>query len=583
MTDGPRAGGVRALGAGLRARRVLWSRRLAAELALGRGRALGILAVAVLVGGSVFLVGLSGGAYVVLRGAPELVRTGTSIVLLGLSAALVLSSLGHAAQAFFSAKDLWLWDSTPAPPWARFTDRLVETGAAALPTTLALGIVGLSGIAAGAGLGPGGVLRGVVAVLLIGLIPLAIGVLLAHLGGAVLPAGKLRRVSLLVLGVAVAAVLVWFRRARVEKALSPEGAAEVLASARSVKELGPASLPSSLGASFVVDGSAGGLLGLLGWVALALTVAFLSHLLLSRRARDLAVDESPIGILRGSVRERALKLLVRPVAPALRPMVEKDLLAFVRDPAQWGQVVLLLGVGALYIVNADALREGFKQMPEIGAAILPAMHTGLVTFIAGGLAVRFAFPQMGLEGPAVWIVDGSPMPPRGVLHAKWLASVPVVAFYPSAVGVLGGAVLDLHPALWLLTTATCAVVSLGVTAFAVGRGALKPLFDATSLSEMAMGPGALSTMMLAVLLAAAASLGALCAGVAVVAGTRDALSPTLALVVATLCCALPASAAVLAGQRALAAGARAFARRREDEAERAWFAGQTSGPVAVDD
>lgn len=566
--------GLRALRAGMRARRILLRRRLVAEIEQGRGRALGILAVGVVVGIAVFAIAFAAGLYVVWKGAPELVRSGTSAVLLGLSAALVLSSLGHAAQAFFSARDLWLWDSTPAPSWARFADRLVETAMAALPMMIGLGVLGLTGAVLGAGLGAAAALRASVAVVLVAFLPLSAGVVLAHAGGAVLPAGKLRRASLLVLGALVAAGLVWFRQARVEKVLSPEGAAEVLASARQVKELGPASLPSSLGASFVVDASPSGLLGLVGWVAAALALAFISHVLLARRARDLAVDEAPVGILRGSFREKLLKLVVRPLSPALRPMVEKDLLAFARDPAQWGQVVLLLGVGALYLVNAGALREGFKQMPEIGAAILPSMHTGLVTFIAGGLAARFAFPQVGLEGPAVWIVDGSPMATHQIMLAKWIAALPVVVLYPSAVAGVGGAVLELRPALWLLTTALCAAVSLGVAAFAVGRGAQKPLFDATSLSELAMGPGALSTMMLSVALAGFASFGALIAGIAVIAAGRGGVPVPFALAIAVGGCALPTAAAFVIGRRALAAGARAFVRRREDDAARAFLGGE---------
>src|SRR5688500_12796659 len=104
----------------MRVRRALLGRRLAAELAQGATRALAIGGIGLGVAGAIFCLGMGLGFFVVWRGAPELVRTMASGVLLGLSAALVLSSLGHAAQSFFSAKDLWLWDSTPVPPWARF-------------------------------------------------------------------------------------------------------------------------------------------------------------------------------------------------------------------------------------------------------------------------------------------------------------------------------------------------------------------------------------------------------------------------------------------------------------------------------
>ncbi|MBI1948342.1 MAG: hypothetical protein HYS27_21825 [Deltaproteobacteria bacterium] len=572
--------GWRALVAGTRARRTLLRRRLTAELQHGLGRIAGFLAIGLGAALLVFGAAFAGGRFVVWQDVPEVLRSGTSAALLGLSGALVMSSLGHAAQAFFGARDLWFWDCTPVPPWARFLDRTVETAVAALPNALALGGIALVGLMLGGQLGALAALRALVAVALVALVPLALGIALAHVGGAFLPAGKLRRVSLVVLGVGVAALLVWFRRARVEKMLSPQGAAELLAGARNVGDIGPRALPSSVGSDFVLDGSLVSLAALLAWGLGALTVAYLVHRLLSRRARDLAVDESPVGLLRGSLRDRALKAALRPLPPVLRPMVEKDLLAFVRDPGQWGQLVLLLGVGVLYLVNADALRQGFDAWPAVGAWVLPSMHTGLVCFIAAGLGARFAFPQVGLEGPAVWIVDGAPLSPRTLMTAKWIAAVPVVAIYPALVAAVGGVVLRLDPFLWTLTTLACAIIAGGIAAFGVGRGARNPLFDATSLSDLAVAPGALSTMLAAVALAFLGSVGAMVAGGALVAARFFDLPVALAGLIGVAAVGVPAALTAATGRRALFDGALAFERRRDDLATRQTLLER--GPLLVD-
>lgn len=572
--------GRRALAAGLRARAALLWRRLAAERQQGLGRVLGFVAIGLGTGGLIFGASFAGGRFILLRDVPEVLRTGTSAALLGLSVALVMSSLGHAAQAFFGARDLWFWDSTPAPPWARFLDRTVETAVAALPNVLALGGLALVGLVLGGGLGIAGALRALVAMGLVAVVPLSLGLTLAHVGGALLPAGKLRRVSLLVLGVGVAALLVWFRRARVEKMLTPKGAAELLDGARSAGQLGHEALPSSVGTAFVVDGSLGALAVLLAWAGTALVLAYVFHRLLSRRARDLAADDSPMGLQPGSLRDRALRAVLRPLPTHLRPMVEKDLLAFVRDPGQWGQLVLLLGVGVLYLVNADALRQGFAQWPAVGDWVLPSMHTGLVCFIAAGLGARFAFPQLGLEGPAVWIVDGSPMSPGALMTAKWIGALPVVAAVPTAIAALGGVVLQLSPFLWTLTTLACAAVSAAIAAFGVGRGAHKPLFDATSLSELAVAPGALSTMLIAVVLAFVASVGAMLGGAAMTAARWAGVPMALGAVAALVALGVPVALCVLLGRRALQEGALAFERRRDDAATLGSL--QERLPLAVD-
>lgn len=572
--------GRRALAAGLRTRAALLRRRLAAERAQGLGRVLGFLAIGASTGGLIFVAAFAGGRFILLRDVPEVLRTGTSAALLGLSVALVMSSLGHAAQAFFGARDLWFWDSTPAPPWARFLDRTVETAVAALPNVLALGGLAMVGLVLGGGLGIPGALRALVAMGLVAMVPLSLGIMLAHLGGALLPAGKLRRVSLLVLGVGVAALLVWFRRARVEKMLTPQGAAELLDGARSAGQLGHEALPSSIGTAFVVDGTLGALAVLMAWAGTALVLAYVFHRLLSQRARDLAADESPMGLQPGSLRDRTLRAVLRPLPPGLRPMVEKDLLAFVRDPGQWGQLVLLLGVGVLYLVNADALRQGFAQWPAVGAWVLPSMHTGLVCFIAAGLGARFAFPQLGLEGPAVWIVDGSPMSPGALMTAKWIGALPVVAVVPTLIAVLGGMVLQLSPFLWSLTTLACGVVSAAIAAYGVGRGAHKPLFDATSLSELAVAPGALSTMLTAVVLAFVASVGAMMAGAAMSAARWADAPVALGGVAALVALGIPVALSAYMGRRALQEGALAFERRRDDAATRESL--QERVPLAVD-
>jgi ABC-2 type transport system permease protein len=509
-------------------------------------------------------IAFAGGVYVRFKQAPELLSSGTAAALTGLVAALVFSSLGHAAQAFFTAKDLWLWDSAPTGPGPRFVDRLTETAVAALPAAVAVGALGLVGWTLGGGLGAVGALRACVAMAVVAPLPLAAGVVFAHVGGAVLPAGRLRRASLLVLGVGVAAALVWFRRARVERLLTEEGAHELLRSARDAGAVGPSWSPARRLASFVVDGDVAGLFVGLAVTSSALLVAFVAHRALYDRARKLAVDESPTGVLQGSFSAVLLRLVVRPLPADLRPMVQKDLLAFVRDPGQWGQVVLLVGVGVLYVVNASALGDGLRVLGAFGGVVLAAMHTGIVAFIAGGLAVRFAFPQVGLEGPAVWIVDGAPLPAGRLLRAKFVSSLPVVVFFPVVLAAIGGAVLGLPVASWVWSTALLMAVAMAIAASATFRGALHPLFDATSLSELAVGPGAMSTMVLTTVLAAVASFGAFVAGSSLYARAWvDGVVADLGLVVvAAAALVAPVAAGALLVRRALAAGVAALDDRR---------------------
>jgi hypothetical protein len=268
-------------------------------------------------------------------------------------------------------------------------------------------------------------------------------------------------------------------------------------------------------------------------------------------------------VVAGSVGARILDLVTRPVGADIRPLLQKDLLAFVRDPGQWGQVILLVGVGVLYVVNVSVMGEGFSAIMG-GAVLIVAMHVGIVSFIAGGLAARFAFPQVGLEGQAVWIVDGAPISWPRLLTAKWLAALPVVAFFPALLGVAGAVVLDFGPGRALWTSAVIAVVATLFAGLGVARGAHKPLFDAASLSELAMGPGAISTVVQSTVFA-----GVFCIAALVVEGVawgveRGRLEAVVAVPVGLFALLVPLLALVVVVRRALRDGVRGLLARREE-------------------
>jgi len=337
-----------------------------------------------------------------------------------------------------------------------------------------------------------------------------------------------------------------------------------LGAARDVGTMGPSLLPPRQLAMFVVDGDGSALLVGLAGVVVAIAIAFAGHVVLYDRARKLAVDESPTGVLRGSLGARLLDRIVQPLAPDIRPLVQKDLLSFVRDPGQWGQVILLVGVGVLYVVNASALGEGLRQLGEFGRAMLTAMHVGIVGFIAGGLSARFAFPQVGLEGPAIWIIDGAPISAERLLRAKWLSAIPVAAAFPALLGLVGAVVLDFGVVRVLWTSALISWCAVFFAGLGVARGAHKPMFDAASLSELAMGPGAISTILQATFMAGLASGAALGAAGLGTAVDRGSVSAVAGVPLALLIVSVPMGLMWVLVRKAMADAVRGLHQRRVD-------------------
>lgn len=522
--------------------------------------ALGVAAV-------VAAIATAAGLYVRFRAAEVLASLMVSGALLGIMSALLLSSLGHAVQAFFAAKDLWFWNASPASALALFADRCLETMIASLPAVGSLGAIALGAFVAATGFGGWTLLRAELALAAIALLPVLVGVAAAHLGAALLPAGKLRQVSLLVLTCASAGFLLWVRAIRIERVVTEEGAQELLKSAEGLSHVGPWWLPSSLGASFAVDGDLGAGAMLLVMLLTTTGLAFGAHRFFYATARDRASDTAPKGLAPTSRRRRLLVAIARVFStPRTHPVVERDLLVFVRDPAQWSQLILLLGIGLVYLINANALVEGFGGFGAASDVVLGTLHTGLVCFISAGLAARFGFSAVAAEGAAFWLVEGAPLSTRAFVDGKWRGTLLVVAGYPIAVGAAGGLALGLPFLSWLLSMALIGITGVSLAAFSVGRGARAPAFNATNLSELAMGPGALSTMALAVL-----ASGGMAVGYAVMTGGLIALqsfSTLGAMAYAIFGLAVPLLGGMWwAGQRALGRGAVALSDRRRNPPE----------------
>lgn len=542
----------------LKTRWVMFVRRMKAEQERGALRAFGIVCAGLGILAIVFSSGFAGAYYLRIQDTLELMRPMMGSVFLTILMGLLLSCLGHTANSFFTAQDLWLWNSTPVPPVMRFFDRMVGAAAASIPATLGIGGVAVFGLLLGAGEGVLTLCRGVFVLCLLPILPLSAGVLFSHLGGVLLPAGRIRRISIFLVGLVTCLLLIWVRSARLERYLTEEGAAQFLTSVKGIENVGPFWLPTNLGAAFVMQSDWEAFSFMLSQAGLILVIAFLVHRLSFNRARDLADDESPKGLARHSLRERAIAAYARLAGPNAEYIARKDLLAFVRDPSQWSQLMLLVGIAVLYLINCQALLTGFERFTGIRNVVLPSVHVGIVCFISAGLAARFAFVQVSLEGAAVWLMESAPISPRKILMTKILVAYPLVGFFPLAIGLIGSFVFEFSMFTIVVTFVYIFIFGLAFTIIGVSKGAVTPLFDAVSVSEMAMAPGALSTMVLCIVLCGAGSLSLLLG-----AGFSYYSSAGLG-VIAIVLCALPSFTFLLFfSYRSFLRGEDAFYERRK--------------------
>jgi ABC-2 type transport system permease protein len=196
--------------------------------------------------------------------------------------------------------------------------------------------------------------------------------------------------------------------------------------------------------------------------------------------------------------ERLVGLLPAPLAS--RQLLVKDLKVFLRDTAQWSQLLLLLALAVVYVYNFRVLDlDRIPYMSLVVRNLYAFLNLLMAAFVLSAVAVRFVFPAVSAEGPAFWIVRSSPVSMGAFLWSKfWTGLVPVLAL-ALTLTMVSNRFLGALPFLQVLCAAAIVFMSFGLVGLAAGLGARYPRFSAENLTQVAGSYGGVAFMVLAVL------------------------------------------------------------------------------------
>ncbi|HOE97547.1 MAG TPA: hypothetical protein PK847_13295 [Candidatus Sumerlaeota bacterium] len=176
---------------------------------------------------------------------------------------------------------------------------------------------------------------------------------------------------------------------------------------------------------------------------------------------------------------------------ATRAMVTKDLTVFWRDPAQWGQLVMLFGLLFIYLINLRSA-AGFGQFQifiPFWQSIISLFNIGATAFVLSILTTRFVYPMLSLEGKQQWVIGLAPVARTRIVWEKFIVSWISAVGLTTPLALLSSFMLRTEPFVTLLTVATVAVLAIGLSSMAVGLGALLPNFAEDNPSRIANGVG----------------------------------------------------------------------------------------------
>lgn len=175
---------------------------------------------------------------------------------------------------------------------------------------------------------------------------------------------------------------------------------------------------------------------------------------------------------------------------SFQEIIVKDLRTFRRDPTLWAQLAVFVGLLSLYLVNLRRLDYG----PQSGQWVMAIgfLNVGVVALIYSTFATRFILPLLSLEGRSFWVPGTAPISRDTLLWSKFILAG-FIAIPPCLLLVLASdyslRIIERSATAVAIHAVTIVVMSLSLSALAVGYGARFPSLRDNAPSRIAAGFG----------------------------------------------------------------------------------------------
>ncbi len=177
-----------------------------------------------------------------------------------------------------------------------------------------------------------------------------------------------------------------------------------------------------------------------------------------------------------------------------RLLISKDFRTFRRDPAQWAQIVIFIGLAVVYFLYIRSFyRQELGKPFQNGISLLNLTATG---FLMCAYTGRFIYPMLSLEGRKFWILGLLPLERSRLLLGKFAFSAVGTLITGLFLVIFSNIMLNMPTEIILIHALTMVVLALGLSGLSVGMGATMPNFRETDPSKIAVGIGGTLTLIL---------------------------------------------------------------------------------------
>jgi len=412
----------------------------------------------------------------------------------------IINSLSH----LYLSRDLSLLHSMPVSIREIFLSRWLLAAfdsswmvvAFSLPVFLSYGLVYKAGIVF--------YLIAIVAIVCLCLMTSAVSSLFVLLGAAMLPAGKIRTLFV-IMGVLLAILLIIvMRMIRPEQLVNPDSFASVVLYLNSMQALSLPYLPTT----WITDAVrlalrsewSNSLLNLALSASCVFSLVFFNEMAARAiyfrgfsRAQTTAKRLFTPVKLNGHNWESLLNFLSRPA----KAFAVKEIRSFFRDSTQWPQLFLICALIVVYLYNFSVLPLDKSPMKTVYLQnVFSFLNVGLAAFVLSAIAARFVFPAVSMEGEAFWIIQSAPVSMKTFLWIKFFLYYIPLLILSEILIVVSNILLGVTPFMMFLSVVTIFCLVPSVVALAVGLGARYPDFKSENPAMSATSFGGVLFMLL---------------------------------------------------------------------------------------
>ncbi len=184
--------------------------------------------------------------------------------------------------------------------------------------------------------------------------------------------------------------------------------------------------------------------------------------------------------------EKIFDRLPWPSKPALG-FLEKDIKIFVREPAEWSQLLIFFGLLLLYFANLKNLQ--FHVLKDFWKNLVFILNTVGTYVVLSSFSMRFVFPMLSLEGHKIWMIGTAPIRYSSLLLEKFFLGTSLSLAMTLPLVFLSGWMLEIAEARIFYILGLGFFVCVALTGLSVGFGSIFINFKSDNPSQIISGFG----------------------------------------------------------------------------------------------